>query len=119
MTAPVEARYPNASLENPTLQTGETQVYFLYRDRTIQPEQINADVQVEDIPPMTVVSLGLRGSYDHGLYEQSIEKLQAWLKQHPEYAIAGQPRRFFYDGPFIPDVLKRNEVQIPIQSMQN
>ncbi|MEM6717616.1 MAG: ABC transporter substrate-binding protein, partial [Cyanobacteria bacterium P01_C01_bin.147] len=34
---------------------------------------------------------------------------------HPDYVVAGPPRRFFYDGPFVPDFLKRNDIQIPIE----
>ena len=29
----------------------------------------------------------------------------------------GNPRRFFYDGPFIPDALKRSDIQIPIEAV--
>jgi hypothetical protein len=27
-----------------------------------------------------------------------IERIQAWLAEHPEHEAVGQPRRFFYDG---------------------
>lgn len=114
MTSPVEARYPQASWTTPTLSSGETQVSFLYRDPTVQPQQVASEVQIVDTPSMTVVSLGLRGSYDHKLYEQGLQQLHTWLAAHPEYEVVGSPRRLFYDGPYVPDPLKRNEVQIPV-----
>ncbi|MEL6492242.1 MAG: hypothetical protein AAFQ95_19995 [Cyanobacteria bacterium J06621_3] len=51
----------------------------------------------------------------YDIYTRGIEQLQGWLAAHPEYSVVGPPRRFFYDGPFIPDALKRSDIQIPVQ----
>lgn len=119
MTAPVETRYPVSTLEAGSMNTpderGEAKVSFLYRSTDIYPDQIAQDIQVEEIAPMTVVSLGLKGSYDYKSYQQSIERLRNWLAQHPEYTKVGSPRRFFYDAPYIPEPLKRSEIQVPIR----
>ena len=85
------------------------------RNLDVVPKAVEQDVQVEDTPPMTVVSFGTRGGYDYAIYMEGIERLQNWLAAHPEYSVVGPPRRFFYDGPFIPDVLKRSDIQIPVQ----
>jgi hypothetical protein len=114
MTSPVEARYPTATLETSAVTEGQTAVSFLYRSLAIVPQEVAQNVQVEEMPATTVVSLGMRGSYSYDHYIHGIDQLQAWLAEHPEYEIAGAPRRFFYDGPFIPDFLKRNDIQIPI-----
>ncbi|MGB3308937.1 MAG: heme-binding protein [Nodosilinea sp.] len=115
MTAPVETRYPTATLQGGAAVQGEAAVSFLYRSLDIVPQEVAQDVQVEDIPPMTVVSIGVRGGYNYDIYTRSIERLQAWLLAHPDYTVAGLPRRFFYDGPYIPDPLKRSDIQIPVQ----
>ncbi len=115
MTAPVEAQYPAATLQTNAASQGETAVSFLYRNLNMVPKAVAQDVQVEDTPPMTVVSFGVRGGYDYDIYTKGIERLQDWLAAHPEYSVAGSPRRFFYDGPFIPDMLKRSDIQIPVQ----
>ncbi len=115
MTAPVEAQYPAATLQADAASQGDTAVSFLYRSLDIVAKEIEQDVQVEDIPPMTVVSFGVRGGYDYDIYTKGIERLQGWLAAHPEYSVVGPPRRFFYDGPFIPDALKRSDTQIPVQ----
>jgi effector-binding domain-containing protein len=115
MTAPVETRYPAATLTADSTVAGEAAVSFLYRSLDIVPSEIAENVQVEDIPPMTVLSLGMRGGYSYDNYVAGIEQLQAWLAQHPDYEVVGPPRRFFYDGPFVPDFLKRNDIQIPVQ----
>jgi hypothetical protein len=114
MTAPVETRYPAATLEGDTTQ-GEAAVSFLYRSLDIVPSEVAQDIQIDNIPPMMVVSIGTRGRYNLETYQASIEQLQAWLAAHPEYEVVGQPRRFFYDGPFLPDAMKRSDVQIPVQ----
>lgn len=115
MTAPVETRYPETTLHDGTATEGNAGVSFLYRSLDIVPEEVAQDIQIEDIPPMTMVSLGIRGGYGFDAYQNGIQRLQGWLAVHPEYEIIGSPRRFFYDGPFIPDALKRSDVQIPIQ----
>ncbi|MEM9539361.1 MAG: heme-binding protein [Cyanobacteria bacterium P01_E01_bin.42] len=120
MTSPVEARYPRSTLEATTPEdVGETEVFFLYRNTDTNPENVASDIQIRDIPAMTVVSLGFRGGYDYENYAGRLARLQEWLEAHPEYEIAGEPRRFFYDGPFVPDALKRGEVQIPIRLREN
>lgn len=115
MTAPVETRYPVATLENSPVSEGEATVSFLYRSLDIVPEDVAPGIQIEDIPPMLVVSIGTRGGYSLKTYQASIQRLETWLTAHPDYTVVGPPRRFFYDGPFLPDALKRSDVQIPVQ----
>ena len=115
MTAPVETRYPSSTIEAANDETGEAQVSFLYRSTDIYPKEIANNILVEDMPPMTVVSLGLVGSYSYQSYQEGLARLKDWLKQHSEYEVVGVPRRFFYDGPYMPDGFKRSEIQIPVR----
>jgi SOUL heme-binding protein len=73
------------------------------------------EIKVENHPSITVVSIGIRGAYTYGVYQENLKLLRDWLAKHPSYVVSGLPRRFFYDSPFIPDAFKRSEVQIPIQ----
>lgn len=114
MTAPVETRYPAETLEQEPVVEGEAAVSFLYRSLDIVPQEIAQSIQVENMPAMMVVSLGKRGGYAYENYADGIQQLQAWLAANPDYAIAGPPRRFFYDGPYIPDYFKRSDIQIPV-----
>ena len=119
MTAPVEARYPSITLEElPNAkpdEMGQADVSFLYRNGSVQPKQIAQEIKVENHSAVKVVSIGIRGPYTYVSYQENLEHLQDWLAKHPSYVVAGLPRRFFYDSPFIPDMFKRSEVQIPIQ----
>ena len=115
MTAPVETRYPTATLQTGAISQGDATVSFLYRSLDVVPKEVAQNVRVEDLSPMLVVSIGMRGGYGYGVYTRGVQQLQDWLTEHPEYKVVGPPRRFFYDGPFIPDGLKRSDIQIPVK----
>ncbi|MCT7985995.1 heme-binding protein [Laspinema sp. A4] len=113
MTTPVEVRYLDGlSPEVETPQTAE--VSFLYPNRDIWPKTLTDEVKVTDYPPMTVVSIGIQGAYSWASYEQHLQRLQGWLKDHSEYVIIGPPRRLLYNSPMTPEASKLSEVQIPI-----
>ena len=117
MTAPVETRYPDSTRTGVT--SGEAEVSFLYRDTATYPKEIADNIRVEDIAPMTVVSLGLQGGYDYDSYHEGLTRLNEWLTENPGYRAIGSPRRFFYDGPYVPDALKRSEIQIPVEAVSS
>ncbi|MCC3595345.1 MULTISPECIES: heme-binding protein [unclassified Microcoleus] len=113
MTTPVEARYTANSEQIDAIPVAE--VSFLYPAPNIAPSSVNPAVEVTDTSPMTVVSIGVRGAYSWESYENNLSQLKDWLQQHPEYEIAGPPRRFFYNSPMTPESTKISEVQIPIE----
>ena len=121
MTAPVETRYPLSTLwvgkEAKPDEEGEAEVSFLYRSPNVNPKQIAQGIRVQDTAPMTVLSIGVQGNYSYGSYQEYVEQLRDWLNQHPDYKVVGPPRRLFYDSPFIPDVLKRSEIQVPVKKV--
>ncbi|MCT7952271.1 heme-binding protein [Ancylothrix sp. C2] len=110
MTTPVEARY----LEQKTA----VEVSFLYPNSNINPQTIDPNVKVTDYPAMTVISAGIQGAYSWENYQSTLQELQNWLHQHPEYNIVGPPRRLLYNSPMTPEPMKRSEVQIPVELMQ-
>ncbi|PSF30494.1 ABC transporter substrate-binding protein [Aphanothece hegewaldii CCALA 016] len=114
MTAPVETRYPTTTLTE-VEDTGLAKVSFLYRSKDTSTKTIADEIVIEDIPSMTVVSLGCQGSYSYDSYQKGLAQLKEWLNRHQNYQVTDSPRRFFYDGPYVPDALKRSEIQIPIQ----
>ena len=116
MTAPVEMAWPDEAAGEPAAKPAA--MAFLYGE----PEwgEQGADpadgrVVVEDIPPMQVVSIAMRGAYDQKHFAEGHERLEAWLAEHPEWEPAGVPRTFNYNSPFVPNLVKVAEVQIPIR----
>ncbi|MGA1223215.1 MAG: hypothetical protein ACO31E_01460, partial [Phycisphaerales bacterium] len=72
-------------------------------------------VLVTDRPEMEVLAIGMNGPYGTGVVEKGLGLLHDWMKAHPEYEIAGDPRAFHYNGPYIPNRVKWSEVQLPVR----
>jgi len=115
MTAPVEMSW---HAEDGRLAKNPESMAFLYAAPTIgqaggDPE--DSRVVVDDIQPIKVVSIALRGGYEVSTYERGYKQLQAWLADHPEWVAEGEPRTMAYNSPFVPGFAKVSEVQIAIR----
>jgi SOUL heme-binding protein len=115
MTAPVEMSW---HAEDGRLAKNPESMAFLYAAPTIG--QAGGDpkdprVVVDDIQPIKVVSIALRGSYDASTFERGFKQLQMWLADHPEWVTEGGPRTMAYNSPFVPGFAKVSEVQIAIR----
>jgi DNA gyrase inhibitor GyrI len=84
MTAPVETRYTTSTMKEDK-DTGLARVSFLYRSQDTLTKTIADNIVIEDIPPMTVVSLGWQGSYNYDSYQKGLEQLKEWLNRHQDY----------------------------------
>lgn len=117
MTSPVEMNYQGlgaVGAEKPSSWT----MSFVYRT----PEQGAAGVdpkdervRIEDIPPMTVVAVGMRGPYKMNRMNRGIAQLREWLAQQSEWEVGGEPRALFYNGPEASSRDLWSEVQIPVR----
>jgi hypothetical protein len=106
MTSPVEMDYDDS---------GEWTMSFLYRTADLGPTGTDGNVRVVDTEPVTVISIGLRGPYGMRTIERGLEQLQQWLDGQSEWKAAGDPRSFYYNGPYVPNGYKWAEAQIPVQ----
>ena len=119
MTAPVEMGYPER------VAPGEvaTSMAFLYGEPSWGASGADASDQrvvVEDVPAMTVVSIGVRGGYTAANFEKAISKLNAWVQQHAEEVhVSGPPRYLAYNSPFVLGFLKYGEVQLPVETVRD
>ena len=120
MTAPVEMSWQEPPAAGPRLEAVGKEpeaMAFLYGKPTIgavgaDPE--DAQVVIEDVPEIKVVSIGLRGGYEKATFDRGAKRLVAWLAEHPECRAAGGLRTLAYNSPFVPNLAKYSEVQIPI-----
>ncbi|MFM7108302.1 MAG: heme-binding protein [Planctomycetaceae bacterium] len=113
MTAPVEM---TLSADGGDEAAG-TAMAFLYASPAIGapgPDPADADVVVEDIPALTVASVGIRGGYGPETFRRGEEQVRGWLRDHPEWEAAGPPRALAYNSPFVPGPFKYAEVQVPV-----
>jgi len=117
MTAPVEMGYPEKSEPG----AGATSMAFLYGAPswgTSGADTADQRVVVEDVPAMTVVSIGVRGGYTDANFAKAIGKLKAWVQQRAdEVRVSGSPRYLAYNSPFVLGFLKYGEVQLPVETV--
>ena len=143
MTAPVEADLPAMARQGAARQMAREDaanlgveeeddsmtVSFLYRTSDLGPTgQAEENVRVIDTEPVTVLSLGIRGTMGNQRIEREVAKLYEWLEAQGErnpgpdgepaagrWVADGDPRIMGYNGP---DVPRRNqwwEVQVPVR----
>jgi hypothetical protein len=116
MTAPIEMNYGNPRLPN----SNQLSMSFLYQ----RPDQgtvgTQGSVEVEDVPGMTVVSIGCRGARTTAAVNAAREKLVSWLDQRKgEYVAAGPMRIMGHNSPFVPRDKNFFEVQIPVKATES
>lgn len=115
MTAPVEMDYGDPNAEQRSKRT----MAFLYE----RPDQGSlgrqGDVEVIDVSPMTVVSIGCRGNQTSEAVEEARQKLLDYLAEKKgKYVAAGSMRVLAYNSPFVPRRMNYFEVQIPVRDSE-
>lgn len=117
MTSPVEMNYDGLGEPGTTKPTGWT-MSFLYRTPELGPEGMDPKddrILVEDLPPVTVVAIGMRGPYKLDRVKTGLATLRGWLASQPEWEEAGKSRALFYNGPEVRPRDKWLEVQLPVR----
>ena len=77
------------------------------------------EVKIKSLSSLTVVAIGIRGSYTKARFLENEEKLYHWLSENKKFEKAGETYAVYWDGPFLPGLLKRSEIHLPIQKKQN
>ena len=114
MTAPVEMRY--AEEERPR----ETGMAFLYGKPEMGQTGRQGSVAVVDVPPMVVVSTGVRGPRTPESVSAARDRLTAWLEANQgRYAADGPMRVMAYNSPFVPQNRNYFEVEIPVRPVES
>jgi effector-binding domain-containing protein len=111
MTAPVVMSYADGGdTADPSAMA------FVYANTQLGRAGIDGKVSVEDLPAMTVASVGIRGSYTESHFREGLAQLRAWLAANQsQYEPSGPPRYLGYNSPFVPWFLRYGEVQIPVR----
>ena len=116
MTAPVELQY--GELSPTSAVTRPVAMAFLYRQPQWGHVGIEGTVKVIDAAPVTVISVGIRGTDSDAHLKEGMAKLNAWLASNPgRYTITGPPRLLGYNSPFVPWFLRYGELQLPITTV--
>ncbi len=115
MTAPVIMEYSKQAADDPTKLGSTEAMAFLYREPGQDESGEFGDVAVVNEEPLTVVSIGIKGSYSNPKFQSAVKKLNDWLKENPEWKKTGPPRVLGYNSPFKLFWKKYSEVQIPVK----
>jgi hypothetical protein len=121
MTSPVEIEYDGVYNDLSTLKPtadGAWTMSFLYRVKNLGPVGQDGAVKVVDSAEVTVLSTAVRGPYGMNVTRDGVKILKEWLDGQTEWAIAGTPRVFHYNGPSVRDGDKWSEVQIPVKKTE-
>ena len=105
MTTPVEAEIKPGKMR-----------FFVGEKDTTKKRTNTGKVEVIDLDPITVVAIGIRGSYNSENFQKHEKLLLKWIDDNPNYETSGSAYAVYWDGPFIPWLLKRSEVHLPIRS---
>jgi hypothetical protein len=111
MTAPVEMTLDEEGTE-------QVQMAFLYGQPDWGKVGKKALVEVRDIPPMTTVSLGLRGGDEKANRQRGKKLVEEWLASTPNgsaWEPAGPWRIMGYNSPMVPDQQQYWELELPVK----
>jgi hypothetical protein len=79
------------------------------------PKPKAEEVTLQPLPGMVVVSLRFKGRSNDALEKQAEAKLRDWAKQNA-LAVTGEALFAYYDPPWTPALLRRNEVLLRLKS---
>ena len=108
MTTPVEA----------DIDPGRMRFFVGNKDRS-KKIQNSEQVKILKIPPRMVVSIGIRGGYTEKKFKENLSRLNQWLDNNKTFESDGDPYGVYWNGPFVPSLLKRSEIHIPIRLTKN
>ncbi|HNX35303.1 MAG TPA: heme-binding protein [Kiritimatiellia bacterium] len=94
-------------------------VFYVGSNSTKRALLSTADVSVQTLPALTVVSIGLRGSYTRKNYEEGLLKLNRWCARQKEWQTNAVPYVVYWNSPFMPWFLRKSEIHIPVTRVAN
>ena len=118
MTSPVEMDYRGMASDDGTSldeSKGTWTMSFLYRTADLGPTGEDGRIKIVDTPPVTVLSIGMRGGYGMSKVNEGLAALREWLAAHPQWEACGEPRALNYNGPAVRMKDKWSEVQLPVR----
>ncbi len=119
MTAPVtQEPAEKIAMTAPVTQTqqeGEWVVRFIMPSKYTMEDlpKPGGDVTLEKIAPERRAAIRFSGSWDTQLFNRKTEELRAWLSERG-IEPTGPPTYAYYNDPFTPSFLRRNEVMFDI-----
>jgi hypothetical protein len=115
MTSPVQMEYADLKKDSPS-RAESWSMAFLYRTPNLNAPGVEGAVKVRDADPVSVLAVGLRGSYSASLVARGWRTLEEFLAANPQWQITGDWRTLYYNGPSLLFWNKWAEVQVPVRA---
>ena len=112
MTAPVEM-----TLDESGDDVREVDMMFMYARPDMGSLGADDTVEVMDLPPVTVFSLGRFGDRGDAVQADVLAEVHAAVAADPLWEPAGPGRLFGYSSPFVPRERRYWEVQVPVRAV--
>lgn len=96
------------------MEAGEMRFVMPGKNRDRIPKPASEQVAVRTVPARTVAAFRFSGLKSAGNEKEAEAKLRAWVKS-AGWAAAGDPFFAYYDPPWTPGWLRRNEVLLPVK----
>ena len=106
MTTPVEA----------DINPGKMRFFVGAKDLTKDFKSTN-EVTVKKLPRIKVAAIGMRGGYTEKRFKENLRKLSDWVENNKNIQPSGKPYGVYWNGPFVPGLLKRSEIHLPIKNL--
>lgn len=78
------------------------------------PAPITDDVKLESMPARRVAVVRFSGASNRSKEEEKLTALRAWMVMH-DLTAEGDPILAYYDPPWTPGPLRRNEILVPVK----
>lgn len=78
------------------------------------PRPAGSQVRLETLPPRRMAAVRFSGVANDALIAEQEARLVAWMQQR-DLSVAGVPTYAYYNDPFTPGFLRRNEVLVPVR----
>ncbi len=114
MTSPVEMNYRGMQASDERGPESWSMA-FLYRQPELNQTGVEGRVVVRDCESVTVVAIGMKGSYSMSLVQSGMKEIENWLATNPQWEAAGDWRSLCYNGPQLFWWNKWSEVQVPVR----
>ncbi len=95
-----------------------TVAFIMPADWTLDtlPTPNDSRIRLREVPARTVASLRYAGRSRPNVQASKRVELQDWLAQNG-YQPIGAPEVAFYNAPFVPGPLRRNEILVPVEAI--
>ena len=116
MTSPVVSQ--QVEMTSPVLSETGMMAFVMPKEYTLEttPEPLNHNVKIVEIPSRLIAAICFSGGWSEAHFEKETQELLTTLSE-AKIKTKGNVFTMLYNPPFIPGLLRRNEVAVEIEQI--